>query len=233
MRRPRAPHLVSMTWRDGLFVHWPFDPGAVRPHVPDRLELDVRDGRAWVSVLPFVLADAGLRASPSVARLTFPELNVRTYVRLDGQPGLLFLDIDVDHPVVPRVVRATTRLPVHRADATVRRERDRVTFRSRRRGDPPARFSATYRPTGEPDHAEPGSLDHWLVERRRMYAPRGPAVLYAEIAHGPWPLRPAEASVDGTVLSAAGLAEPAADPRVRYADDLPMTGSVFRRIRRG
>lgn len=235
---PLTPHLFSMTWRRGLFVHWPFDPDRVRPHVPEPLELDTRDGRAWISVLPFVLARVGLRGSPGAARLTFPEVNVRTYVRVEDTPGLYFFDIDVGHPLVARLVRATTRLPCHEADATVRTRGEEVTVRSVRvrtpddREGPAGRLHATYRPEGEVYHAEPGTVDHWLVERRRLYDPTGRGVLYGEIAHDRWPLRRTDATVHHNTLFEAGdLPAPERDPRMRYCGSLAMTGSVPRLIR--
>ncbi|MFC7316266.1 YqjF family protein [Halomarina halobia] len=241
MPRPVAPHAFSMTWTDGLFIHWPFDPEQLRPHVPAPLELDTYDGRAWVSLLPFVLSRAGVRFSPSFTRLTFPELNFRTYVRFDGAPGLYFFSVDVAHPVVPAVVGRGTRLPCYHADMDVRTRGDRVDFRSvRRRTSEPsdgrrgvtARVDATYGPDGGIFRAEPGTLDYWLAERRRMYDPVGERVLYADIAHDPWPLRPADVTVrENTMFEAGGLPTPEGEPRVRYSDELSITGSVPRWIR--
>ena len=234
MNEPFAPHAFSMTLSDSLFAHWPFEPERLRPHVPDPLELDTYDGRAWVSVVPFVLARAGIRFSPAFARLTFPELNVRTYVRFDGTPGLYFFSVDVDHPLVPAVVAGATRLPCFRARMDVRTHGDRVDFWSvrERPSEPPARFDASYRPDGEPFRAEPGTLDHWLAERRRMYDPTGRGVLYADIAHAPWPLQPADATVRAdTMLEANGLPSPESEPRFRYVEELPVIGSVPRLIR--
>lgn len=234
MTRPVAPHAFSMRLAEGLFAHWPFEPERLRPHVPDPLELDTYDGRAWVTLVPFVLADAGLRFSPSFARLTFPELNVRTYVRFDGTPGLYFISVDVDHPLVPAVVGGATRLPCFRARMDVRTHGDGVDFRSvRERPDgPPARLDASYRPDGESFRAEAGTLDHWLAERRRMYDPTDRGVLYADIAHAPWPLQPADATVRAnTMFEANGLPSPESEPRLRYVEDLPVTGSVPRLVR--
>lgn len=223
-----------MSWTDGLFLHWPFEPERVRPHVPGPLELDTFDGRAWVSLLPFVLSRAGLRFSPAFARLTFPELNVRTYVRFDGTPGLYFLSIDVGHPVVPIVVGEGTRLPCYRAAVAVRDCSTGRNFRSTRRAgdDPRARLDVTYRPDGDSFRADRGTLDFWLAERRRMYDPVGDGVLYAEIDHPPWPLRQADATVQAnTMFEANGLPPPEREPRIRYSGRLPITGSIPRRIR--
>ncbi len=235
-----TPHPFSMTWRAGLFAHWPFDPDVVRPLVPDPLELDTYDGRAWISVLPFVLARAGVRGSPEFARLGFPEVNVRTYVQLDGTSGLYFFAADVDQSLVARLVRATTRLPCHDLDASVRIRGAEVEFEAARSARSPAadgprgRFAATYQPDGEVFHADRGTLDHLLAERRRMYDPRGRGVFYAEIAHEPWPLQRAEATIHrNTLFEATCLPRPETAPRLRYAGRLSMTGSVPRIVRAG
>lgn len=112
---PTAPHVASMTWRDGLFVNWPVDADALRPHVPDQLTLETRDGDAWLSVLPFVLTKVGLRGAPPFTRTAVAELNVRTYVRYRGDPGLFFFSIDVGSPLIAAIVGRTTRLPVYHA----------------------------------------------------------------------------------------------------------------------
>jgi len=232
-----VPHVVSMTWRDGLFVHWPVDPDRLLPRVPERLTLETRDGRAWLSVLPFVLTKVGLRGTPSVTRLAFPGLNVRTYVRYRGDPGLYFFSIDVDNALVAGTVGRTTRLPVHRARMRVgATEGNHVDFESERvrreRDGPPVRFAATYRPDGEVFTADPETLAYWLTERRRFYAPDSGGVLTGEIAHDPWPLQPAAVTVhENTLLEAAALPPPAGDPVVYYADELSMTGSIPRRVR--
>lgn len=223
-----------MTWTDGMFAHWPVDPERLRPHVPAPLELDVRHGEAWLSVLPFVLARAGLRFSPNATRVTVPEVNLRTYVRFDGMPGLYFFSIDLDNMWLPPVVRGMTGIACHRAEMDVRRDGDRIRIRSVRRRDhgPPARMEATYGPDGDSFRASPGSLDHWLAERRRLFEPAGRTVLYADIGHDPWTLRPADASVEAASLfAAADLPVPDGDPRVRYCADQPITGSVPRWIR--
>ncbi len=226
-----------MTWRDGLFTHWPVDPDALRPHVPGQLTLETRDGRAWLSVLPFVLTNVGLRGIPSITRLAFGELNVRTDVRHRGHPGLFFFSIDVGNSFVAATVGRAARLPVYRARMRIgATEANHVAFHSERQAGETAhdglpRFDATYRPDGEVFTADPSTLTHWLTARRRFYAPDADTVLTGEIAHDPWPLQPATVTIhENTMRSANGLPTPTGDPLVHYADELSMTGSVPRRL---
>ncbi len=234
-----------MTVRDGLFAHWPVDPDELRPHVPEPLTLETYDGRAWLSVVPFVLANVGVRGTPPLTRTAFPELNVRTYVRYRGDPGLFFFSIDLGSPLLAALVGRTTRLPVYYARMHASSDEETVSFSSVRRrryerarserldDEGAARFVATYRPDPDasPSPAEPDSLAYWLVERRRFYAPEAEGVLAAEIAHDPWPLQPAELTIrENTLFEAAGLPSPVGEPVVHYCAELPMTGSVPRRL---
>lgn len=233
--RPVAPHAFSMTLEEGCFLHRPVDPAALRPRVPDPFELDTYDGRAWITVVPFVLARAGLRYSPRTTRLTVPECNVRTYVRYDDTPGLYFFSVDVASRTIPAIVRTATEISCFYAAIDVERDGSSVNVRYRRSspGDrPDARLDGSYRPDGELFHTEPGSLDHWLAERRRMFDFSGGTVLYADIAHEPWPLQPAHLTLRAdTLFEANGLPEPTGDPRIRYTSGLTLTGSIPRQLR--
>ncbi|MCU4926038.1 DUF2071 domain-containing protein [Halobacteria archaeon AArc-dxtr1] len=228
--RTRFPHVLAMTWRYGLFAHWPVEPAALAPHIPEPLDLETWDGRAWISVLPFALADAGLRGSPQLTRLSFPEVNVRTYVSYRGDPAVFFCSIDLGQPLLAGLVGRTTRLPVAAARMRVHPNGESVAFSSERDG---ARFEATYQPTGESTVARPGSFAYWATARRRLYAPEeAGGVLGAEIAHEPWPLQPATAEIrENTLFEANDLPEPIGEPTLHYCDKLGMTGSIARRLR--
>jgi uncharacterized protein YqjF (DUF2071 family) len=92
---PGSPWIMTQTWHDLLFAHWPVDPGRVRARVPPELSLDVWDGRAWIGVVPFRMTNVAPRGVrlPAVVS-AFPELNVRTYVTHREKPGVYFF-IDI------------------------------------------------------------------------------------------------------------------------------------------
>jgi uncharacterized protein YqjF (DUF2071 family) len=43
--RPSQRAVMRQNWRDLLFIHWPIEPGALRPLVPPQLELDLTVSR--------------------------------------------------------------------------------------------------------------------------------------------------------------------------------------------
>jgi uncharacterized protein YqjF (DUF2071 family) len=192
---------MSMRWQDLLFAHWRVDPAALRPLVPSGLELDLRNGEAWLGVVPFRMSGVRPRGTPSIPGLSaFPELNLRTYVRGGGHSGVWFFSLDAASRVAVRVARATFHLPYFDAEMACEVGTDGVVdYRSRRvhRGVVPAELRCRYRPTGGVFRSQPGTLEHWLTERYCLFAAdcRG-RVYRGDIAHEPWPLQPAEAKWD-------------------------------------
>ena len=84
---PDRPWLMTQTWHNLLFAHWPIDVEQLRPKVPTTLELDLFEGAAWVGIVPFEMTNVAARGVPALPWVSaFPELNVRTYVRVADRP---------------------------------------------------------------------------------------------------------------------------------------------------
>jgi uncharacterized protein YqjF (DUF2071 family) len=191
----RGRSLLTMTWRDVLFAHWPVPPAVVESRLPAGLAVDTYDGKAYLGVVAFRMDPIKPRYAPF--GLTFGECNLRTYVTpadgadidadtegtLDGErssgsgpgpgprPGIYFFNLDASDRLSVTVARRLFGLPYYTATVDVTRRGEEVRFHSRRTHDgaPPNRFAATYRPTGEPTEAEPGSIAAFLAERYRFY----------------------------------------------------------------
>jgi uncharacterized protein len=201
---PDSPWAMFQRWRNLLFAHWPLDPGVVRPLVPAPLELETRDGSAWIAVTPFRIEALRVRGLPRVPGTSdFPELNVRTYVRFGGKPGVYFFSLDADNAFAVAGARALFRLPYYWSKMAIRRENDLVTYTSARRGWENADFRAVYGPEGPAYRSEKGSLEHWLTERYCLYTVYGSEVSIVEIDHVPWPLQPARAELRCLDVAAA------------------------------
>jgi uncharacterized protein YqjF (DUF2071 family) len=214
-RLPDAPWVMGQSWRRLLFAHWPIAPETMRGLVPDELPLDLYDGRAWLGVTPFEMEGVrprGLPPAPLVAR--FPELNVRTYVLLDGRPGIHFFSLDTTNRPTVAGARSVYRFPYFRAQMAVRARGGWIEYASRRPG---AAFVARYRPTGPAAVAAPGTLEHWLTERYCAYTARGGEVRRTDIHHRPWELQPAEARIVTNTMAAPLDLELRGDPHLLYA----------------
>ncbi|WP_256403537.1 YqjF family protein [Halorubrum salinum] len=225
-----APRWLEMTWRDGLFCHWAVDPAVVAETLPARLSVATHGGDAYLGVVAFVMDDIRPRGSP--VGLSFPELNLRTYVEGPSGPGVYFYNLDAADRFGVAVARRLFALPYYRAEMTARRDGDAVRFTSRRvhRDAPHARFDATYAPDGDPFVPDPDSRDAFFVENYRFYT-SGRELYVGEIAHEPWTLR--EARVDlraNTLFEANGFERPDGEPTAHVADPIDVTADRIRRV---
>jgi len=204
-------------------------PETLAPLLPDGVELDTFGGEAWIGVVPFRMEGVMRRPFPDVPGLSaFPELNVRTYVTLDGKPGVWFFSLDATQPVAVWAARRFFDLPYHLADMSCRDLPPEL--------EPPgstgsgvqygcarlrstARFAARYGPASPVGRAEPESLESWLTERYCLYARgRDGALSRAEVHHEPWPLQEAWADIaENTMLEPTGLPPLEGAPLLHFA----------------
>jgi uncharacterized protein YqjF (DUF2071 family) len=202
---PIGPWALFMSWHDLLFMHWPIPESVLRPLVPSALRLDTFNGSAWLSVTPFRMSGVRPRFLPSVPLLSnFPELNVRTYVTAEDNPGIWFFSLDAGNPLAVLLARATFYLPYYDAEMSCRVMGDEVRYRSVRthRGAKEARFVGRYRPVGEPFNSRPGMLEHFLTERYCLYSADKMGGIYrGDIHHHPWPLQRAEIEIGSLAMT--------------------------------
>ncbi len=101
--------VMRQRWLHLLFLHWTAPAAALQRLLPAGLEVDVHEGRAYVSLVPFTIR--GVRPP-----LSFHEVNLRTYVRCaGGPPGVWFFSLDAASRLAVLGARAWYRLPYHHA----------------------------------------------------------------------------------------------------------------------
>ncbi|MGA0036041.1 MAG: YqjF family protein, partial [Ilumatobacteraceae bacterium] len=114
-------------WTDIVFCHWRYDPAVVQQLLPAGVEVDTFDGSAWVGLIPFHMDGLGF---PGLAPLpyvgSFPEVNVRTYVRAGNRRGVWFMSLDIDRWLPALVARLGYRIPYCVGDVRHVRIGDRV-----------------------------------------------------------------------------------------------------------
>lgn len=227
---------LAFGWRRILFANWPIDPDLLAAHLPDPFAVHEYDGAGWLTIVPFVNVDTRLRGLPPRVGVDLPELNLRTYVVCDSEPGIYFFSLDAPSVFAVLGARLTHRLPYYNARISVEHAANEIRFRSRRRhpGSRSARYDATYRPVGEPFTAETGSREAFLTERRRLYTrSQTGRIRYTDVEHEPWPLY--EASVEtreNTLFRANGLTRPSQDPVCYYSPGVDVVTTPSKRWNR-
>jgi uncharacterized protein len=222
---PATPWIMTQSWHDLLFAHWRVDPAALAAKIPAPLQLDLLRGEAWIAVVPFRMEHVSPRGVPNLPWLSaFPEVNVRTYVRLrdkrGDKPGVFFFSLDATNPVAVRVARTVFHLPYFQASIDVNaNDTGVVRYTSHRSEAPAADLRVAYRPTGPVFHAVEGTLEYFLTERYCLFAvDRHGGTHICEIHHPRWPLQLASASFEvNTMLQGIVEVDPLAPALLHFS----------------
>jgi uncharacterized protein YqjF (DUF2071 family) len=210
-RRPSGPPAGFHRWRTLLFAHWEVPAITLQRLLPPRLSLDTFDGQAFVGLVPFTMR--GIRPTrflpPIPGVSAFHEVNVRTYVHLDGKdPGVWFFSLDAANLAAVTGARAGWNLPYFFARMSLADEGDRIVYASERRfpAPTPATIACTWRIREELGNAKEGTLEHFLCERYFLYAARGEKLWRGQVHHTPYPLRAARIDhLEENLVKQAGI----------------------------
>lgn len=190
--------MMTQTWRDLLFLHWPVTPIQLRRHVPAELEIDLYDGKAWIGIVLFKAQGTRPRFLPPIpGPANFLEVNVRTYVRHKGKWGVYFFSLDANSRMAVEIASFGGFLPYRHAKMSFEKIEDEIIFKSRvgKKGGPQEKISLEYRFTEE--RAISTDLEKWLTERYCLWTKPGQHLLRLDIEHEPWKLK----YVDGTITA--------------------------------
>lgn len=233
--RVERPVMVQQ-WVDVVFIHWPLPPDRVQRLLPPGVEVDTFEGRAWVGLVPFRMEGLGFPGlSPLPLVGTFPEVNVRTYVRSGAHRGVWFFSLDVDRFLPALVARTAYGLPYCRGLTSHDRSGDTVTSSVRRtwpgsEGLEP--FAEIQVRTGEPLPSVSG-LESFLTSRWGLVSSSNRGKLrWAPVEHPRWPLLYAELlHLEESLTTAAGLTLPEEEPHVMWSPGVPVR--IGRPVRAG
>jgi hypothetical protein len=213
--RPVRWPVLTQSWRDLTFLHWPVDATLAEHLLPPGISLDLFDGVSYVGVAAFRMEGVGLFGLPGLPYLgSFPETNVRLYsVSPDGRRGVVFRSLDAARLLPALMGRTVFRVPYRWAMMRVRRDGDVVTYASRRRW--PGR-SGRFRmriKIGAPV-TSPTELEHFLTARWGLHSTwYGGREFYLPNQHPPWPLYRAKLLwLEEGLVESAGLPAPTIGP---------------------
>ena len=192
---PERPHSVVQQWRHLSFLHWEVDPDRLRPYILEGLELDLYESKAYVGTIPFVMTGVRPRLAVTVPGIsTFPEFNIRTYVKHGSKAGVMFLTLDAQSRITCAYAPRAYGLPYKYAKGRVDIDGDTYAWSSKRVGGK-QELVGTCIGMGETMRASPGSLEEFLFERYYLYTFHKGRLCITHTYHEPWAFREAEATV--------------------------------------
>jgi hypothetical protein len=200
---PDGQWLLSQSWNDLLFAHYAIDPATLRRLIPEELTLELYDGAAWLTLSPFSTSHMRPSGIPPLPGLSFfSQINLRTYVTMDGKPGLYYFSVDAANLTAVWCARIFFRMQywhskIQVSGATIQARaatEPTIHFRASRLHGPvaangPAKLDVSYAPEGEAERARRGSLDEFLTERYCVYSWDRGKFYRIEAHHQPWALQ--------------------------------------------
>ena len=72
---------LTAEWRDLLMINYEVDPSVLKDRVPLGTELDLEDGRCYVSLVGFMFLKTRVLGFPIPFHRNFEEINLRFYVK--------------------------------------------------------------------------------------------------------------------------------------------------------
>ena len=112
---PKRRAFLSARWERLCLVTYDVDPARLAPLLHPELELDTRDGRAFVSLVAFDFLDTRVLGIPWPGYRSFPEVNLRFYVRHGDRRGVVFIREYVPKRLIAWIARGLYNEPYRAA----------------------------------------------------------------------------------------------------------------------
>jgi uncharacterized protein len=206
---PGEPLFIG-DWLRALMIHYEVDPTSLQRVVP--FQLDLKDGRAFTTVVAFTLNGMHPRfGGRAAARLLKPIathhfLNVRTYVSVNGETGIYFLAEWLSNRLSVMLGPLAFGLPYRFGRIQYDHPWNLASPRAltgRVKDKTGTAFVYAANLPSEPQFREcgPGSLTEWLMERYAAFTKVGNLRRFFRVWHQPWLQAPADVRVaDQTLL---------------------------------
>lgn len=190
----RGEPLFYADWLRAVFIHYEVDAGDLQRAVP--FELDLDDGRAYVSLVAFTMRGMHPRIGGRLGGLLFKPiathhfLNVRAYVKHQGESGIYFLAEWLSNPLAVRLGPPAFGLPYRLGRLDYRHRHEHGMLQGSvyaANGRPRLEYKAPFDPGRPFSPCQSGSRDEFLMERYTAFTERKLRRRFFRIWHPPWP----------------------------------------------
>lgn len=198
--------LFLADWLGVVFIHYEVPAAELQSHVP--FEIDLFEGKAYVSLVaftmqrmrPFLGGKLAAWLLKPIARNDF--LNLRAYVRHNGEPGIYFMTEWMNNPFSVRLGPMTFGLPYNFGTLNYQNELETGVLRGTVQDAANKSFFA-YEATPTHTHFTPcsaGSLDEFLLERYTAFTSHAGTRRFFRIWHPSWNQQRIDISVTDSEL---------------------------------
>ncbi|MBY0415401.1 MAG: DUF2071 domain-containing protein [Bdellovibrionales bacterium] len=174
--------IMAQVWKDVVFLHYKVDPEVLQKELP--FKLDLYEGQAILSIVSFTMDRIRFPFLPTVPGLSkLNELNLRTYVEVNGIKGVYFFTLDADHLPGIGIGRIFFSLPYRFAKISIDKVNSRYVCESKN-------SSRSFGVVAEVGLLRPSNhFDLWATERYGLFTKKSGETLHGIVQHDPWCLQ--------------------------------------------
>lgn len=179
---PKGKWSFYQEWNKAIFLHWQVDIDELKKFVPKELEIDLLEGKPWVSLVAFTMENIRPKVLPAFPPISnFDEINIRTYVRFKGKSGVHFLSIEAGKMLSCKIAKGISELPYR--FSKINRTNGQYVSKNNMYDDT---LEINYSIKEEIKYKQP--LDLWLTERYALFQDTNKGINAFDIHHIEWPL---------------------------------------------
>lgn len=203
----RGEPFLLADWMRVLMMHFEVDVGALQRTVP--YSLDLNEGRAFITLVAFTMENMRPRIGGQLGAwllkpiATHDFLNVRTYVRHNGEPGIHFLAEWLSNWLAVQLGPRSFGLPYRHGVTSYRHDwlkgqyqgsvqdvRTKAVFQYHAQSSPAPALSPCVK----------SSLNEYLMERYTAFNSVGGQRRFFRVWHPPWPQTSVEVTIENLAL---------------------------------
>lgn len=190
-----GPAFLTASWTNLALLSYAVPPALLEDLKPPGCELDLRDGRAFVSLVAFDFSDTRVMGISWPTFRNFPEVNLRFYVSHRGQRGVCFIREFVPRRWVALVAKVLYNEPYAGVPMTSRVEEsaDAITIRHDLRvGGIPQSLTVTG--AKPPIRPQADSIEQFFKEQTWGYGTSrsGRRLIAYRVEHPTWDVYPVQ-----------------------------------------
>ena len=103
-------------WNDCIFLHFKVPFKLLTKLIPKDIELDSFDSNYYVSLVAFTMNEIHPRYLLPISNISnFHEINIRTYVKKNGQKGVYFINIEAQKVLSSWIAKLISKLPYEKS----------------------------------------------------------------------------------------------------------------------
>ncbi|MGB0452987.1 MAG: YqjF family protein [Bacteriovoracaceae bacterium] len=178
MSKRKDKWVISQKWQHLVFLNFQAEPEIIQSLLPEGFQLDTFDGSGYLSIVPFRMSKVRFPFVPYLPFTNLWELNIRTYVVVNGVKGIYFFTLDTNHWFAAWIAKKFFSLPYRK-----------VSLKGNVAGSFISYVSEDYELSGTiGSEIDKSDFHTWICERYRLFTTKGDEIYQGTAIHKPWKL---------------------------------------------